>query len=97
MSQRNNRDYRLYGGKKMADERNYERRIVIDPKVHFGKPCIAGTRIPVENVLELIQENIPFTEIVEKYYPDLDIEDIKACARYATDLVRSEEIHVELA
>jgi uncharacterized protein (DUF433 family) len=85
------------GEKKMADKRNYERRIVIDPKVHFGKPCIAGTRIPVEDVLELIQENIPFTEIMEKYYPDLEIEDIKACARYATDLVRSEEIHAELA
>jgi uncharacterized protein (DUF433 family) len=81
----------------MADEKNYERRIVIDPNVHFGKPCIAGTRIPVENVLELIQENISFTEIVERYYPDIEIEDIKACARYATDLVRSEEIHAELA
>jgi uncharacterized protein (DUF433 family) len=46
-------------------------------------------------VLELIQENIPFSEIIEKYYPDLEIEDIKACAKYATDLVRSEEIHVE--
>jgi uncharacterized protein (DUF433 family) len=85
------------GGEKMTDKKNYERRIVIDPKVHFGKPCIAGTRIPVEDVLELIQENISFTEIVEKYYPDLEIEDIKACARYATDLVRSEEIHAESA
>jgi uncharacterized protein (DUF433 family) len=81
----------------MTDKRNYERRIVIDAKVHFGKPCIAGTRIPVEDVLELIQENISFTEIVEKYYPDLEIEDIKACVGYATDIVRSEEIHVEVA
>ena len=81
----------------MADKKNYERRIVIDPNVHFGKPCIAGTRIHDEDVLELIQENISFTEIVERYYPDLEIEDIKACARYATDLVRSEEIHAEVA
>jgi len=81
----------------MAGKRKYENRIVIDPKIHFGKPCIAGTRIPVEDILELIQENIPFTEIIEKYYPDLEIEDVKACARYATDLVRSEEIHAELA
>ena len=85
------------GGEKMTDKGIYERRIVIDPKVHFGKPCIAGTRIPVEDVLELIQENIPFNEIIGKYYPDLEIEDIKACVRYATDLVRSEEIHVEVA
>ncbi|MBM4309294.1 MAG: DUF433 domain-containing protein [Deltaproteobacteria bacterium] len=81
----------------MAEKRNYGRRIVIDPKVHFGKASIAGSRIPVEDVLELIQENISFTEIIEKYYPDLEIEDIKACVRYATDLVRSEEIYVEVA
>ena len=74
---------------------SYRKRIVIDSKVHFGKPCVAGTRIPVEDVLELIQEGIPFKEIVKKYYPDLEIQDVKACARYATELVRSEEIHVE--
>jgi len=76
-------------------KKSYKERIVINPKVHFGKPCLSGTRIPVEDVLELIQENIHFDEIVSKYYPDLDIEDVKACARYAVDLVRSEEIHIE--
>ena len=70
---------------------------MIDSNVHFGKPCIAGTRILVEDVLELIQEAIPFHVVAEKYYPDLKIEDIKACAQYATDLVRSEEIHVVTA
>jgi uncharacterized protein (DUF433 family) len=88
---------KICGGEKMANKKNYERRIVIDPKVHFGKPCIARTRIPVQDVLELIQENISFAEIIEKYYPDLEIEDIKACVGYATDIVRSEEIHVEVA
>jgi uncharacterized protein (DUF433 family) len=73
---------------------DYRKRIVIDPKIHFVKPCIAGTRITVENVLEPIQEDIPFNEIIEKYYPDLEIEDIKACASYTTDLVCSEEIYV---
>jgi len=79
----------------MGNQSSYERRIVIDSRVHFGKPCVAGTRILVEDVLELIQEGIPFKEITKKYYPDLKIEDIKACARYATELVRSEEIYVE--
>ncbi|MEW6067299.1 MAG: DUF433 domain-containing protein [Nitrospirota bacterium] len=81
----------------MVSQKPYKERIVIDPEIHFGKPCIAGTRIPVENVLELVQENIPFSEIVEKYYPDIEIEDVKACVRYATYLVCSEEIHVETA
>ncbi len=26
-------------------------RIEMDPNVHFGKPCVAGTRIPVQSVL----------------------------------------------
>ena len=81
----------------MKKEKNYKDRIVLDQSVHFGKPCIAGTRIPVENVLELIQEGINFDKIIENYYPDLQIEDIKACARYATRLVKDEEIHISLA
>jgi uncharacterized protein (DUF433 family) len=61
---------------------NYKERVVLDPHVHFGKPCIAGTRIPVEDVLELIQEGISFERITEEFYPDLALEDIKACAWY---------------
>jgi len=76
--------------------KEYKSRIVIDPKIHFRKPCVAGTRIPVENVLELVQEGVPFEEIITKYYPDLDMEDIKACVQYAVDIIRSEEIHVEV-
>ncbi len=54
-------------------------RIIIDQKVHFGKPCIAGTRIPVYCVLELVQAGVTFDEIVSKYYPDITLDDIKAC------------------
>lgn len=69
-------------------------KIVIDTKIHFGHPCIGGTRIPVYCILELIQAGISFQEIVEKYYPDITIEDVKACAEYATELVKSEEVHI---
>jgi uncharacterized protein (DUF433 family) len=75
-------------------KQNYRDRITIEPEIHFGKPCVAGTRIPIENVLELIQEGIHFDEIIKKYYPDLTIEDVKACAQYATDIVRNEEVHI---
>lgn len=78
-------------------EKEYKKRIIIDSGIHFGKPCVAGTRIPVENVLELVQEGIPFENIIRDYYPDLLIEDIKACIQYALDIVRSEEIHVEIS
>jgi len=58
-------------------------RINIDPNVHFGKPCVAGTRIPVMDVLELVSEGLPFEQIVQDYYPDLDRDDVRACIRYA--------------
>ncbi|MEZ4870022.1 MAG: DUF433 domain-containing protein [Caldilineaceae bacterium] len=69
-------------------------RITVDPTIHFGKPCIAGTRITVQNVLELINEGIPFPTIVKSYYPSLTLEDIHACMQYAIALVASEEINL---
>ncbi len=69
-------------------------RIVIDPKIHFGKPCVAGTRITVQSVLELLSEGLSFTEIIQNYYPDLQIDDIRACIRYAIALISAEDIHL---
>ena len=58
-------------------------RIVAHPEIHFGKPCVAGTRIPVQNELELVREGIPFPDIVRDDYPDLSIEDVRSCVQYA--------------
>ena len=77
--------------------KDYRNRITINPEVHFGKTYIVGTRITVDNVLELIQEGISFDEVIQNYYPDLQIEDIKACIQYALDLIRKEEIYAEVS
>ena len=69
-------------------------KIVVNPKIHFGKPCIAGTRITVQNILELINEGVTFNEIILDYYPDITVEDIRACVRYAIALVAAEDIHL---
>jgi uncharacterized protein (DUF433 family) len=69
-------------------------RIAVDPQIHFGKPCVAGTRIPVQNVLELVREGISFPEIIRDYYPDLTVDDVRACVQYAMDVVAVEDIHV---
>jgi uncharacterized protein (DUF433 family) len=60
-------------------------RIIVDPNIHFGKPVIKGTRITVQNVLELIKEGLTFDQIIQDYYPELKIDDIHACSQY-TDL-----------
>ena len=67
-------------------------RIEVDPRVHFGQPVVAGTRIPVQAVLELVAEGIPFADIVRDCFPDLEMADIRACAQYAVRLVEAEEI-----
>ena len=69
-------------------------RITVDSNIHFGKPCVAGTRITVQSVLELINEGITFEEIGADYYPDISLDDIKACMDYAIALVSAEDINV---
>jgi uncharacterized protein (DUF433 family) len=72
-------------------------RVEVSSEIHFGKPCVAGTRIPVQAVLEGVREGVPFQLIVRDYFPDLKIEDIQACVQYAIDVVQSEDIHVGVA
>ena len=69
-------------------------RIAINPKIHFGKPCVAGTRIPVLQVLELVHAGIAFADIIRDYYPDLQVADIQACLRYAMDVIAAEDLHI---
>jgi uncharacterized protein (DUF433 family) len=69
-------------------------RIIVDPQIHFGKPVIKGTRITVQNILELINEGLTFDQIIQDYYPDLKREDIQACMQYVIALVAAEDIHI---
>jgi uncharacterized protein (DUF433 family) len=72
-------------------------RIAANPNIHFGKPCVAGTRIPVQSVLELVSEGLSFAEIIRDYYPDLQVEDIRACIQYAINVVAAEDIRIAVA
>lgn len=69
-------------------------RIAVDPSIHFGQPCVVGTRIPVHEVLRLVEAGIPFETIIEDYCPDITVDDIRACIRYVIDLIQDEKIHL---
>lgn len=69
-------------------------RISVQPHIHFGKPCVAGTRITVESVLELVREGLSPADICRDYYPDLTTDDIRACVQYAIDLIALEDIRM---
>jgi uncharacterized protein (DUF433 family) len=69
-------------------------RIKVNPKICHGKPIIQGTRIMVWQILDLIEDDLTFDDIINEYYPRLTKEDIKACIEYANYLVKNEEVHI---
>lgn len=76
----------------MAKEHaNYTERIITDPDILVGKPVIRGTRIAVEHVLEQLADNPDLTELFE-VYPDLTMEDVRACLSYAQALAAGEAV-----
>lgn len=71
---------------------DWQDRISADPTVLVGKPVIKGTRIAVDLVLDLLGRGYTQDDIVAQY-DHLTREDIQACLRYASDLVRSEKVY----
>lgn len=67
-------------------------RIAINSNIYGGKPCIAGTRIQVSTILELLEDGLSFDEITTEYYPAISVEDVRACLEYAKALVNLEDI-----
>jgi len=62
-------------------------RVVVDPKVCAGKPCIRGTRIHIAIILDALAEGLTPAEIID-HYPHLAPEDIRAATAYAAELAR---------
>jgi uncharacterized protein (DUF433 family) len=68
-------------------------RIVVSRDVGHGQPRIAGTRIMVHLILDLLGAGKSVAEITsEDYYPELTPEDVLACAAYASRVIKSETI-----
>jgi uncharacterized protein (DUF433 family) len=63
-------------------------RIAQDPDVLVGKPVVRGTRIPVALVLGHLAQN-PDLEDLFGAYPELTVEDVKACLSYAQAAVEA--------
>ena len=59
-------------------------RITCDPAILGGKPCIRGTRLSVDFILELLASNATRAQIIERY-PQLTEADIEQAIRFAAD------------
>lgn len=58
------------------------KRITVNPHQMDGVPCIRGLRIPVATVLRMLAGAMTEQEILANY-PDLQVEDIRECLRFA--------------
>lgn len=67
-------------------------RIVIDDKIHFGKPVIKGTRVPVELVIGKLAGGMTFEEVQREYR--ISRNDLLAALHYAAKTLSGEEIRV---
>ena len=71
----------------MINAMDYQGRIVIDPEIRFGKPCVRGTRITVGDVLSYLASGMREDQILADF-PQLTREDIRACLAFAADRER---------
>jgi len=69
-------------------------RIVAEPNICFGKPCIRGTRIWVSLIFDFLSNGMSIVEIIDEY-PQLTKEDIHAALAYGSEMAR--ERYVEKA
>jgi uncharacterized protein (DUF433 family) len=58
-------------------------RIVCDPDLHHGEPCVRGTRIPV-SILVASLADMTIEELLTEY-PQLTREDVQAALFYASE------------
>ncbi len=65
----------------------YSHLITIDPDMRSGQPCIRGLRVTVQDVLEYLAAGMSAEEILDDF-PDLNVDDIRACLAYAADRER---------
>lgn len=68
-----------------------QERISIDAEIRFGKPCIKGTRIAVQDVLGWLASGMSTEEIIEDF-PSLKREDILAALSFAANRAESTKI-----
>ncbi|MCM8748356.1 DUF433 domain-containing protein [Thermomicrobiaceae bacterium CFH 74404] len=71
---------------------DWRERITVDPEVLMGKPVIRGTRLAVEFIIDLLSQGWSEEDILRNY-PGVTIEDIRACLRYAQEVLSTERVY----
>jgi uncharacterized protein (DUF433 family) len=75
----------------MAGDDQIESWIVTKPGVLGGKPCVRGTRISVELILELLASGASRDEVLAAH-PQVTAEGLAAALQYAARALRNEVV-----
>jgi uncharacterized protein (DUF433 family) len=70
---------------------DWRSHIEVNPDVLVGKPVVQGTRIAVEQVIGLLGEGWPESDILAAF-PTLTHEHVLACLAYAGAVLKDEEL-----
>jgi uncharacterized protein (DUF433 family) len=65
---------------------DWRERIVIDPAIHHGVPCIRGTRVPVSMLVGSIADGDSVSDILAAY-PHVTEADVHAALKFAAEAV----------
>lgn len=66
---------------------SWRKFISVDVNKRFGKPCVTGTRITVDEVLSWMSEGRSFADI-QLDFPEITEQQLRACLAYAADRER---------
>lgn len=89
------RHYSSYGGYRplalvfREAEREVGGRISINENILLGKPCIAGTRLPVYVILEYLEDGLSIGETASEF-PGISEDDVKAALYFAAIVCEQE-------
>ncbi len=67
--------------------------IVSSPDILGGKPVIAGTRIPIDQILFLLKSGFTI-EAINEEYPQLDIKTISGTIDEAAQLINNHALQI---
>jgi uncharacterized protein (DUF433 family) len=65
---------------------NWRDRIIIDPDIHHGVPCIKGSRVSVSVLVGSIADGDSVADLLAAY-PQLTEEDIHAALKFVAEAV----------
>ncbi len=69
----------------------WQDRVSIEPDLRHGQLCIRGTRIPVAMIVGSLADGLTNAD-VQRAYPQLQLDDIRAALAYAAEAIRFEAL-----